>query len=402
MGAGARMGGDGRGDSPRDVASGGAPAGVDADWVGPAGPAADSAAEGDDVSPRLVRGLAAAPGPGLVTALTEAVAGGPELGVVPRGGSSAPWRRTVRVFSAGRRLEGWVLWCRLRDVAALVLAWQACPPIDSGCGGEPGEEVVEGFDGDDRCAMHEPELVARLHRAARVYERADEPAVRVHRHCSGVGGGACASAGGLGAERGVRAESGQRGGDGDRCRSPVHRGPAPGTGSAAGGGWVDWAKARLFVSETSCLHAAVARAVDAVVLGPVADADPARLAGSRWWTCWPTRRPGSGVPVIARWTLTQLKDAIRAAILELDAAAAAKRAEHARRRRHVRVRGGGRDRGVRRGPARRGRRRRLHLPDQRRQGRQSQWRPAHPGPAPRRRTGRPRHPRRHPHRTPTR
>jgi hypothetical protein len=50
--------------------------------------------------------------------------------------------------------------------------------------------------------------------------------------------------------------------------------------------------------------------------------------------------PGSGVPVIARWTLPQLKDAIRAAILELDAASAANRSERARRGRHVRVREG--------------------------------------------------------------
>ena len=42
--------------------------------------------------------------------------------------------------------------------------------------------------------------------------------------------------------------------------------------------------------------------------------------------------PGTGVPVIARWTLQQLKDAIRAAILELDAAAAAERRSRRARR----------------------------------------------------------------------
>ena len=47
--------------------------------------------------------------------------------------------------------------------------------------------------------------------------------------------------------------------------------------------------------------------------------------------------PGTGVPVIARWTLQELKDAIRAAIKELDAAEAARRARRARGERHVRV-----------------------------------------------------------------
>ena len=116
----------------------------------------------------------------------------------------------------------------------------------------------------------------------------------------------------------------------------------PGLARLLEAGWVDWPKARLFVWETSGLDPQVARAVDAVVLGPIGDAaDQAGLAGLAGIDMVDVladpAAPGSGVPVIARWTLPQLKDAIRAAILELDAAAAAKRSERARRKRHVRV-----------------------------------------------------------------
>ena len=113
--------------------------------------------------------------------------------------------------------------------------------------------------------------------------------------------------------------------------------------------------------------------------------------------------PGTGVPVIARWTLQELKDAIRAAILELDAAEAAKRARRARRERHVRV--GENEDGTADLTA--------NLPAEAAdavftaltaggQGGQGHRRPPHPGPVARRRTRPPRHPRRPPRRIPTR
>ena len=159
---------------------------------------------------------------------------------------------------------------------------------------------------------------------------------------------------------------------------------------------MDWAKVKLFVWETAHLDAPLARAVDAVVLGPVADAG--RLAGIDVLDVLADpAAPGTGVPVIARWTLQQLKDAIRAAILELDAAAAAKRvaagppgAACAGRRER------GRHRRPDREPARRGRRRGVRRPDDGGQGRESRGRPPHPGPVARRRTRPPRHPRVHP------
>jgi len=99
---------------------------------------------------------------------------------------------------------------------------------------------------------------------------------------------------------------------------------------------VDWAKVNVFARETSHLDALVARAVDAIVLGRVPDTD--QLVGIDVVDVLADPAlPGSGVPVIARWTLPQLKDAIRAAIRELDAAQAAKDAEEKRRKRHVRV-----------------------------------------------------------------
>src|SRR4051794_11307722 len=83
-------------------------------------------------------------------------------------------------------------------------------------------------------------------------------------------------------------------------------------------GWVDWSKVKVFTWETAALDPEVARAVDAVVLGYVPD-DVEQLRGIEFVDVLADpAAPGSGVPVIARWTVPQLKDAIRAAILELD------------------------------------------------------------------------------------
>ena len=111
----------------------------------------------------------------------------------------------------------------------------------------------------------------------------------------------------------------------------------PGLARLLEAGWVDWAKANLFVRETSHLDPQVARAVDAVVLGQVGEDAAALLALDVLDVLADPADPGSGVPVIARWTLPQLKDAIRAAIVEIDEAQAKRREERARRRRHVRV-----------------------------------------------------------------
>src|SRR3954470_8794832 len=279
------------------------------------------------------------------------------------------WAQTARVVSAGRRLWGWVTYGQLRHIANLVQAWQVDPPVPAvlprllpdagvlnqgvlgdGVLGEGGLENgvsdctgPDGGSGDDHAGpdpvtrVEDAALLARLERVASQCEGREfgrfgyqgtaqqwaqdmaEPLV-ASEVAVAAGLAPAAARGGVDAAVAIFVEE-----------------RLPGLSRLLEAGWVDWPKVRLFVWETSCLDAVVARAVDAVVLGPVpADAacldvldvlaDPAL--------------PGSGVPVIARWTLAQLKAAIRAAIVELDAAEAATRAERARRQRHVRVREG--------------------------------------------------------------
>ena len=251
------MGGDGRGDRS---SSGGVGAGVSS--VG------------------LIAALSGPPGVESAWALAEGL----------ESGAAAGWdvlERRVRVFAAQQRLAGWLTYGRLVEVARWLAAWRADPPISSGLPDEPEyvQEPAEPADPSDPVAR--AAMLDRLEGVADGYERrryrlfgypgtarqwAEELAEPLVASELAVAAGLAPTT----ARAWVRA-----------AEALFIDGRLPGLARLLEAGWVDWAKAKLFVWETAHLDAAVARAVDAVVLGPVGDAG--RLAGSTCWTCWPTR-----------------------------------------------------------------------------------------------------------------
>ena len=240
--------------------------------------------------------------------------------VSPADASTAPWAQVMRLGIAARRVESWALWNQLQFIARLLVAWEASPPV---CNGEPG--------GADRCGDTDPALAERLAIAAADFERAVKGHFVGHAAELAPVYVAAELSAGWGIPQGV-------------ARARVEAADAllvtprlPRLARLLQAGWVDWPQVQTFLRETSHLDARVARAVEAVVLGDGAD-------GSDGFDVVDTLAdptvPGTGIPVVARWTVPKLRLQIRAAILQLKAQAAEKRAEQARRDRHVRCQAG--------------------------------------------------------------
>jgi hypothetical protein len=243
------------------------------------------------------------------------------LAVSPADPSSAPWAQVMRLGIAARRLESWALWNQLQFIGRLLVAWQESPPV---CNGEPGST--------DRCADTDPALAERLAIAAADFQRAVKGHFLGHAAQLAAVYVAAELSAGWGIPQGVakaRVEA---------AEALLVTGRLPRLARLLQAGWVDWPQVQTFLRETSHLEPAVARAVEAVVLGDV------ELEGAAGFdvvdSLADAARPGAGIPVVARWTVPKLRLQIRAAILQLKARAAEKRAEQARRDRHVRCQAG--------------------------------------------------------------
>jgi hypothetical protein len=245
------------------------------------------------------------------------------------------------------RLSGWATYAQLAEAAAWLQEWHRRPPISVNLPGEPADAGSLQLPPGDACqpeaaaageAGGEPVRAAmedRLWRVEARVERQSHPVFGFRSYedwVAQVVPRLVASELAVATGRAPAAAQAMV----DAADVVFLQDRLPRLRRLLAAGWVEWPKVRLFVQETATLDAEVARAVEAVVLGPLPGAD--ELAGVEVVDVLADpAAPGSGVPVIARWTLPQLKAALRAAVLELDAAAAERRARQARRGRHVRA-----------------------------------------------------------------
>jgi hypothetical protein len=217
----------------------------------------------------------------------------------------------VDVFVGSRRLACWALWLQLAAVAHLVARWQASPPI------------VEGAFPEPRDAGSPPGLAERLWRLVGeldIWGQLDTSALAEEFVASEI-----AAAAGLshyGAGQVVEAS-----------RTLFMTGRLPRTRQLLRAGLLDWTKLCTIVTATRDLDDDVAALVEARVItdADLAAADPVDLLD----VLADPVRPGLPLPEVARINNPTLQARLHEATAAIDAEAAARRAEKARRRRFV-------------------------------------------------------------------
>jgi Domain of unknown function (DUF222) len=226
----------------------------------------------------------------------------------------------VDAVMGARRLAAWSLWVELAAIARLITVWKGHPPI------------LDERLGPDPCEDADPGLAARLHRVISDLELDIRP-----------WGSPPLNTAELAEEFVVNEIAAATGLSFTRARQRADAAVAlfltdrlPRTAALLQAGLLDETKLRTLLSNTAELDDRVCRIVEARVIVDadldVADpldvgADPRDLHA----------RPGSTLPAVTRMTNPALERALRAAILTVDAEAAARRAAKARRLRSVRA-----------------------------------------------------------------
>jgi Domain of unknown function (DUF222) len=262
--------------------------------------------------------------PGTSGADADAAAGGGWAAWRPPGPESASWlaaltsdghehaelspRGLVEGVLAGRRLEGWALWCQLSMIAGLLTRWTELPPttddVDEPGGGDAGMR--------ERCARR---LAAAQQRAR---FRMPTAAELVEEFVS--------------AEVSLITGSSRTAADARVLAAQVLlvEGRLPRTAALLQKGLLDWPKVHVLVNRLGVgLEPALAGAVEALV---ITDAD---LARADQLDRAPGQMPELMVPAVTRSTVPGLVTAVEAGIVAVDGAAAARRAQRAREHRRV-------------------------------------------------------------------
>jgi hypothetical protein len=213
----------------------------------------------------------------------------------------------VEAVAAGRRLEGWALWCQLSGIAALLRRWRAEPPAAEGADADANEATHANAHGRTDAAIAD-RAAAALDAATRRARFRAPRAVELVEDCVAA---EVSLACGLSQTRA-----------GDRVLAAdvllVH-GRLPRTARLLRAGLLDWPKIQLLTHRLGLgTEPLLAAAVERVLI-PEADLDAA-------------------LPGIASMTLPALTTAIESTIAALDAEEAAARASEARRRRCVSTR----------------------------------------------------------------
>jgi hypothetical protein len=251
---------------------------------------AASSGEGRDVA-RLGANVVVPPGPELADGL------GAELEILVTDPSVGTASGIVEAVAAGRRLEGWALWCQLSGHAALLRRWRAEPPAAEAT---DADDPTDAAIADRATAALDTATGRARFRAPRAVELVEDcVAAEVSLAC------------GLSQTRA-----------GDRVLAAdvllVH-GRLPRTARLLQAGLLDWPKIQLLTHRLGLgTEPLLAAAVERVLI-PEADLDAA-------------------LPGIASMTLPALTTAIESTIAALDAEEAAARASEARRRRCVSTR----------------------------------------------------------------
>ena len=250
--------------------------------------------------------LRGAPGPGSAAVLA---AWSYQPGEAPDS-PSGPLSEVVDVTMAGRRLEGWALWCQLSALARLLVAWGRRPPL-----GDASRGTCEGED---------PALARRLGDVAD-----DEQAVCRRLELNEEQLAPAYVAAEIGLSCGLsRSAATQRV---TVARALLVEGRHPRIAALARGGFLDWSKAYLLVTRLGQVDALVAGCVEERL---IPDRDLATVSGPVDVRADP-RRPGEILPFVTRTNVHQLRTAIDEAIEAVDPDGAADRGRRARAERRV-------------------------------------------------------------------
>jgi hypothetical protein len=226
----------------------------------------------------------------------------------------------VDAVMGARRLAGWALWVELAAVARLVCAWKGRPPI------------LDERLGPDPCEDDDPGLAARLHRVICDLELDCRP-----------WGSPPLDTARLAEEFVVSEVAAATGLSFSRARQRVDAAGAlfltdrlPRTALLLRAGLLDETKLRTLLAGTADLDEDVCRLVEARVIvdADLAVADPLDVRADPQDV---HSRPGAALPAVTRMTNPALERVLRAAILTIDAEAAARRAAKARTLRSVRA-----------------------------------------------------------------
>jgi hypothetical protein len=257
--------------------------------------------------------LARLPGAALA-AVVDAHCRGDWVGGQPQESSTAPLAEVLRGVAAARRVQSWAYWAVLTQVAALIAAWEAAPPISN------------DLDDDSR-APADPALTSRLQRAVTRLEREIRAETSGHSDELAPVFASAEIALGCGLTT-FKADQVV-----EMAEALFLEGRLPRVRRLAEYGWADPDKVHVFVRETRHLDVAVANAVERIVIGDLPGEQlecPAALD-----VLADPAHPGQSLPAFVRLTCPQLRAAIIAAITALDAEATARRAQRAREGRHV-------------------------------------------------------------------
>jgi Domain of unknown function (DUF222) len=224
-----------------------------------------------------------------------------------------PLSEVVDVVMAGRRLEGWALWCQLSAMARLITAWTRRPPR--------GDASRAGCDGADLALAGRLDDVASAEQDVCRRQGLDEEQLAPAFVAAEIGL-AC----GLSRTKAAQLVTVARALLVERRHMRV--------AVLAHYGFLDGFKLHLLVARLGRLDPLVAGWVEERL---IPDGDLALLEGEVDVRADPAR-PGELLPAVTRWTVPQLRNEIDDAINTIDPDGQAERGERARAERHVTAR----------------------------------------------------------------
>ena len=223
-----------------------------------------------------------------------------------------PLSEVVEVVMAGRRMEGWALWCQLSAMARLVMAWTCRPP--------------RGDASRPSCDIADPALARRLDDEANAEQDVCRHGLDEEQLAPAFVAAEIALACGLSRTKAAQLVTVAQALLVERRHLRV--------AALARAGFLDGVKLHLLVTRLGRVDPLVADCVEEHL---IPDSDIALVQGEVDVRADPAR-PGEMLPGVTRWTVPQLRTEIDDAVTTIDPDGQADRVRRARAERHVTAR----------------------------------------------------------------